>query len=61
MRAVFGARGQGLMDQPLTVWGVIVGNRFLEKFLVTFDFVGNRVTLERPAAGPGVEPKPRPR
>jgi hypothetical protein len=29
--------------------GVIVGNRFLEKFLVTFDFVRNRVTLERPA------------
>jgi predicted aspartyl protease len=49
-RSVFGTRGEGLMDQPLSVWGLIVGNRFLEQYLVTFDFVGNRVTLERPAA-----------
>ncbi|HKQ56784.1 MAG TPA: aspartyl protease family protein [Candidatus Eisenbacteria bacterium] len=58
-RAVFGGRGEGLMDQPLTVWGVIVGNRFLEKFLVTFDFVGNLVTLERPAPA-GVEVRSTP-
>lgn len=61
-RAVFGAQGEGLMDQPLTVWGAIIGNRFLEKFLVTFDLVGNRVTLERPAPGaPGMKPAPKPR
>lgn len=61
VRTVFGAQGQGLMDQPLTVWGLIVGNRFLEKFLVTFDFVGNRVMLEPPApAAPQVEPTPKP-
>lgn len=59
--AVFGAAGDGPMDQPLSVWGVVVGNRFLEKFLVTFDFVGNRVTLERPApAAPVVKPAPKP-
>jgi hypothetical protein len=57
-RSVFGARGEGLMDQPLDVWGLIIGNRFLEKFLVTFDFRANRVTLERTAAATGAKAAP---
>jgi hypothetical protein len=46
LRNVFGARGEGLMDQPLTVWGAIVGNRFLEKSFVTFVSARRRPPLE---------------
>lgn len=46
-RAVFGGRGEGLMDQSLEVWGLLVGTRFLEDYLATFDFRDGRLTLER--------------
>ena len=45
--AVFGGQGEGLMDQPLEVWGVLIGNRFLADYLVTLDFRRRELLLDR--------------
>ena len=47
VQAVFGGAGEGLMDQRLEVWGVLIGNAFLADYLVTLDFPRRRILLDR--------------